>query len=879
MSRRDDDLDEEIRAHLAMARRDRIERGESPEAAEAAARHEFGNAALIQEVTREMWGWQSLERLVQDLRYGLRTMRRSPAFTAVAVISLALGIGANTAIFSLIDVLMLRSLPVKEPGRLVELLTRRGKGRFNAFSWQTYQHLRDRNQTFSDILASTRDRFYTQPEGLEASKIEGQYVTGNFFSMLGVRPALGRLIAPADDRMGSPTPVAVVSWSYWKNRLGGDPGIIGRKITVEDAPLSIVGVAPPDFFGLQVGSTEDLYLPLAMEPVIRRRSYTSNAGYKWLQLVGRLKPGAALGTVHAEMNVLFRQTLEIEAAEHHESTIPDWTIDAVPAGAGLSRLRDQFSKPLMVLMAIVCLLLAIACGNVAGMLLARGAARQREMTLRVSLGAGRFRLVRQLLTESLLLSAIAAALGILLAYVGSQYLVRMMATGRLPMELHVRPDVRVMLFTAGVALLTGVFFGLIPALRAIRDLRGVAPTRRLFGKGLIVCQVALSVVLLAAAGMFVRNLANLESRDLGIQRDHVLMVALDPSHSGYSDEQLNRNYRQLLIRFEELPGVRSASICWVPPISGAGSNGTAAFEGSPVQPLVYKNWVGPRYFETMGMPLLAGRDFALADRPGPSRGAIINQTLARQVFGNANPLGRHLGSLEDPNSYEIVGVVGDAKYLEIREATPPTVYMDLLQLGRPNGSQFVIRTAIPPSQLVPAVTREVHGLLKSVLIGKVTTLAEHVDSSIVEERLTATLSSLFGAVGSLLAAIGLYGLLAYTVARRTSEIGLRMALGANPNDVIRMVLGEALLMVSMGLAVGVPISLAAGKAAARAIADLPAVDLPTVAFGAVAMLAIALVAAYIPAPGRSRPSRPGLALRMSIRSILDMPWRARPRCA
>ncbi|SPF32234.1 conserved membrane hypothetical protein [Candidatus Sulfopaludibacter sp. SbA4] len=852
MSRRDDELDEEIRAHLAMSKQDRIARGEPAEAAESAARREFGSTALVKEVTREMWGWNSLERLVQDLRYGLRTMRRSPGFTAVAVLSLALGIGANTAIFSLIDVLMLRSLPVKEPQSLVEVLTRRVKDHHgNAFSWQTYQYLRDRNRTLSELMASNRDRLYTKAEGLEAEKIEGQYVTGNYFSMLGIQAARGRLISAEDDRMGSPARVAVVSWLYWKNRLGLDPGIVGRKITVENVPVTVIGVAPPGFTGLQVGWSEDIFVPLALEPLIRPESYTSDAGYKWLQLMGRTKPGVSLQQVRAEMNVLFRQTLEIEAADRPESKIPDWTIDIEPAGAGLSRMRDEFSQPLLVLMAIVGLLLAIACANVAGMLLARGAARPREMALRVSLGAGRLRLVRQLLTESLLLSGVAAALGVVLGYAGSDALVRIMATGRVPIDLEVRPDGRVLLFTAAVAMLTGVLFGMVPAVRALplRDSArsGETSTRRLFGKSLIVAQVAFSVVLLTAAGMFVRHLASLEHRNIGINRDRVLMVALDPSHSGYQDDRLARDYQGLLTRLEGLPGVRSASIVRIAPMSGGGSDGAASVKGSPVQLHVWRNWVAPRYFETMGMPLLAGRDFTFQDRTGSPHVAIINQTLAREAFGAANPLGRYVTPLPDhTDSYEIIGVVGDSKYVEIREVTNATTYLSTFQRARPD-SQFVIRTVVPPGQIAGEVRREVRDLLKTVLVGKVTTLAEHIDASIVQERLIALLSSLFGALGSLLAAIGLYGLLAYTVARRTNEIGIRMAVGADRLDVIRMVLREALLMVMAGLAIGIPIAMAAERLAAGAVPDLTAGDAMTVAFGAVAMLAVGLLAAYVPA--------------------------------
>jgi predicted permease len=537
-----------------------------------------------------------------------------------------------------------------------------------------------------------------------------------------------------------------------------------------------------------------------------------------------------------------------------------------PAGAGLSRLRDDFAKPLLVLMSTVCLLLLIACANVASMLLARGAARQREMAVRVSLGAGRLRIVRQLLTESLLLSVVAGALGVLLAQAGSQSLVRIMATGRLPVELQVRPDARVLLFTIGVSLLTGALFGLLPAIRAMGanpapSLReagraaGETRFRRLFGKALVVSQVAFSVVLLTAAGLFVRNLASLENLNLGFNRDHVLLLPLDPSRSGYSASQLSREYRELLSRFEAIPGVRSASICWMPPISGGGSDGNVSIDGYTPKPgenrTVYKNWVAPRYFETLGIPFLAGRDFSFQDQPQSTPVAIINQSMARAYFGAANPIGRHVAFDGDSKAYEIVGVAGDTKYLEIREAIPKTVFLATFQVRQPS-SQFAIRTVAGPLSIIPEARRQVRDLLKTVAVGKVMTMEQQVDASIVQERLIALLSGLFGGLGSLLAAIGLYGLLAYTVARRTNEIGIRMALGASRRDVTRMVLRDAFLMVASGLAVGAPIALWGKSVVAGFMKDLPAKDAVSIVFGVVAMIAVGLLAAYIPARRASR---------------------------
>ena len=792
-------------------------------------------------------------------------MRRAPGFTAVAVLSLALGIGANTAIFSLINTLMLRLLPVREPEQLVELLTKYpGQDRWNAFSWQAYQHMRDHNQMFSSLIAASNHNygsfFHVRGEGLEPERVDGEYVVGNFFTVLGVKPAIGRLIGPEDDHMGaSPSPVAVVSWPYWKSRFNLDPAILGKRIVVEDVPVTVVGVTAREFIGLQVGARQDLWLPLAMEPMIRRRSYTASARNWWLLLVGRLKPGVSIEQARAEMAVLYQQTIEDEFKTHGDPSLRKWTIEVEPAGAGLSRLRDQFAKPLLLLMAVVGVLLLIACSNVASMLLARGAVRQKEMALRVSLGAGGFRLACQVLTESLLLSMMGGVLGVLLAYLGCAALVRIIATAQGPrIELHVRLDVHLLIFTAGTALLTGVLFGLAPALRAwgavptssLREAGRAGETRRrrLFGKSLVVVQVAFSVTLLSAAGLFVRHLSNLEHLDLGFHRDHVLLVNLDPAGSGYSAERLSRANQELLGRLETIPGVRSATMCGVSPISGAGANRAATVEGYQANPgeprKIWENWIAPKYFETLGTPLLAGRDFSFRDQ-GRSRVAIVNQAMSRHYFGNRSPIGMHVTFDGDNRPYEIVGMVGDAKYSEIRGATLPTIYFNAFQLGSPV-SQFALRTNIDPASVAGEVRRTVRSLLKTVPV-EVTTLADQVDSSIVPERLIATLSILFGALGSVLAAIGLYGLLAYTVARRTNEIGIRMALGATPGSVTRMVLVDALGMVAAGLVIGAPLAFWGKTFAASLIQDLPVKSVVPIGFGAVAMIAIALLAAYAPA--------------------------------
>ena len=764
--------------------------------------------------------------VIQDVRYALRQLRKNLGFTAVAVLTLALGIGANTAIFSLVNSLMLHTLPVREPGQLVELLHRYpGEPHLNGFSPQAYELMRDHNHVFSGLIAAAYQSFHVRGEGLEPQILQGGYVGGNFFPVLGVKPALGRLIGPQDDRPGDPSAVAVVSWSYWKSRFNFDPAILGKQIIVEDVPVTVVGVAARNFSGLEVESSREVWLPLAMQPTIVQ----SGPGWGSLWLVGRLKPGVSINQAQAEMAVLYESTLDEQARATNNPFIRKMKLEMEPAGAGLSKLREEWKKPLLLLQAVVGLLLLLACTNLASMLLARGATREHEMALRLSLGAGHFRLARQVLTESLLLSAVGSLLGVYVAYFGAGVLARIITSERRPgpaLDFQVRADTNVLFFTAAITLLTILLSGLIPTLRAMRtapasSLRqaggpGETKLRRLFGKSLVVAQVALSVVLLSAAGLFVRHLLNLRHLDLGFHPDHVLLVTLDPDRSGYDDQRLSLAYQQLLERMEAIPGVRSATICAPSPLSGAGANRGVTIEGYQSKPgeirNVMESWVTPKYFATFGTPLLMGRDFSFSDK-GRARVAIINQTMAHYYFGNIDPLGKQVIFDGDQQPYEIVGVSGDAKYLEIRETTLRTIYLNMFQEDSV-GSQFALRTSIDPGAVVPDVRRAVDELLKTVSVKSVTTLSDQVNASIVPERLLATLSLWFGMLGALIVAIGVYGLLAYTVARRINEIGIRMALGATRSNATWMVIGDALGMVCMGLAIGTPVAFWSGRLAA-----------------------------------------------------------------
>jgi predicted permease len=861
-----DDLSAEIREHLEEKVEELVAGGMSRKDASAAARREFGNVTLIEEDSRAARGWTALESFFADICYGLRSMRRNPGFTALAILSLALGIGANTAIFSLVNTLMLRTLPVRDPQQLVALLHHYpapDEPHDNTFSLQTYQLMRDHNDVFSGLIASSYKPLHVRGEGLESQIVNSGFAEGSFFSLLGMNAALGRLIEPEDDRASEPSPVAVLSWSFWKSRFNLDPAILGKKLIVDDVDVTIVGVAPRNFSGLQVEARQDLWLLLAMEPIIA----PSDRDRRQISLLGRLKPGVSMEQARAEMAPLYESTLDEDARVSGNPYIRKFKFEMEPAGAGLSVLRENFAKPLLALMAIVGLLLLIACANVASMLLARGAARQHEMAVRASLGAGRFRLIRQVLTESLLLSLAGSLLGIVLAYFGATLLVRIILAARrigTPLQLDVHTDARVLLFTVAVTLFTALLFGLLPALRALRF--SVAPslqqtsrggetrTRRLFGKCLVAGQVALSVSLLSAAMQFIRHLSNLEHLDVGFQRNNLLLVSLDPEHSGLEGEELSRAYRELLTPLAAIPGVRSVSLCGATPISGAGANRAVIVPGYDPKPgeirNVAENWVAPKYFETLGTPLLAGRDFDFRDQGRP-RVAIINQTMARYYFGDRSPLGESVSFDGDDQRYEIVGVVGDSKLYEIREPTYRTIYFNMFQEPSP-GSRFVLRTNIDPDAVAPQVIRTVHFALKTVAIKNIRTMTDQVDETIVPERLIALLSGWFGALGALLAAIGLYGLLAYTVARRINEIGIRMALGATSGKVTRMVLREALVMVSAGLIIGIPLAFLAKRFAATLIADLPAASVAPIVFGSLGMVALALLAAYVPARRAAR---------------------------
>ncbi len=801
--------------------------------------------------------------LGNDIRYALRLMRRSPGFTAVAVFSLALGIGANTAIFSLFDTIMLRPLAVSHPEQLVEILQKYpGEPRGNGYyGWPTYEHYRDHNHVFSAITGTSFENLLrVRAEGADPETVIGENVLGNYFPMLGLQPAIGRLIGPEDIPPRGRGTVVVVSWWYWSARFHRDPAVLGKRIFVEDQPATIVGVAPRAYAGPRVGVHTDVWMPQEHAQV---------------SILARLKPGVTVARARAEMSVLFQFTIAQRAASNPDPLLRQIKMEVEPAAAGFSRVRDWYGKPLALLLAVVGLLLLLACINMASLLLARGAGRQREMAVRVGLGASRARLVRQMLTESVILSGAGTLAGILVAYFGAGVLVRIMASGRLHerIDIEIAPDLRLLLFTAGMALLTGLLFGLAPAWHAFRSApasslrqagRG-GETRfwRLFGKGLVAAQVALSLLLVTAAAVFLNHLSRLRNLDLGFRSSHVLLVQLDPARSGYQREQLARPYQELTARLQAIPGVRAVSITGCTPIQGCGASRHVIVKGFEERPedrrWTFLSWVAPKYFETLAIPLIAGRDFTPADAGRP-RVAIVSRGFAQYYFPGVDPIGKHVAIDRDPRTsgwygddtpYEIVGVAGDAKGTELRDAAPRTMYFDMFQEGRIS-HQFVLRTSVDPASVTQDVRRVVRDVLKTVNVTRVTTLSDQVDAAIVPERLIATLSGFFGALGAVLAGIGLYGLLAYTVSRRANEIGVRMALGATTADVNRLVLTDAIAMVGAGFALGAAMVLWSKPLAAKLIQDLKPGSVAPLAWGGAAILAVALLASYVPARRAAR---------------------------
>lgn len=877
IGQRKSDLERELRADLDLEEEEQRESGHSPEDAHYAARRAFGNPTLIREQTLDMWSWTHVERLLQDLHYGLRQMRRAPAFTATVLLILALGIGAVTAVFSLIDAALLRMLPVQNPEQLVQFKTVSPSFPVDdAFSYPTFKALRNQTGVLESALAFRRLHNIDFEIGGHSGLAEGQVVSGNYFSLLGVRTALGRTLLPSDESVAGQNAVAVISYNYWQSRFALDPAIVGEKILLNNAPFTVVGVTEPEFYGVQPGARIDVSVPLTTELLVNPGFAAAGTRYdvltapyrNWLYVIGRLRLGVSREQATASLQPVFAQSTRIAADAlagfpYVRQAYLQLRLRLDPASQGLSALRQQFSRPLWVVMAIVAFLLLIACANVAGLLLARANAREREIAVRCAIGAGTGRIVRQLMTESILLALGGGALGMALAWIGSRTLLALMEHGRTLITLRVHPDPAILVFALTVTLLTAIVFGTVPAWRAARTApaQGLSPSRRIardaishhrFGKSLVVVQVALALVLLVGAGLLARTLANLSSFYPGFNRDKVLLFSVDPPLIGYKD--VVPLYQELLARIRALPGVLSVSMSVHEPLSTNVSDTAVRVQGSPsadgsdltsvdVEP------IGPDYFATMQTPLLRGREFTADDKGGTPEVAIVNQSMARHYFGDSDPIGR-LVSIPlyrgDSGWMRIVGEVRDVKVHDLRERATLMLYVPMFQA--PEGAAtFEVRTAVDPESIQTAALAAVQAIDRRLPVYATKTLNDQFANSLVEERLVASLSTVFGLLALLLTCVGLYGLMAYAVNRRTSEIGVRMALGAQRGRIARMVLREALFLAGCGIAVGIPAAALTSRLVASQLFGLLPGDPVTFLSVCVLMAVMTVLASYLPA--------------------------------
>ena len=832
----DQELTEQMRFHLERQIAENLAAGMSPQEARRAARLDFGGVEQVKERCRDTRRVRPFEDLISDLRFAGRMLRRSPAFTAVAVLTLALGIGANTAIFQLLDAVRLRTVPVKDPQglALVQLADRTGwRGSqatwYPALTNPIWERFRDSQDAFSGALAWANNGFDLSPGG-EARLAQGLFVSGDFFRVLGVQPLMGRLFTAGDDRRGCGLPGAVISYQFWQRELGGNGSVVGSKLTLNYHPVEVIGVTPAGFFGLEIGSSYDVAVPICSQAVLWSEGNWLDAGTVWwLTVMGRLKPAGTLEQANAQLRVssrgIFQATLPPNYPAANVKDYLKFKLEAVPAGSGVLWLRSRYGDPLLLLLVTAGLVLLIACANLANLLLARATIRGHEIAVRLAIGASRGRLIRQLMTESLLLAAAGAALGLLLSGTLSRFLVAMLGTEGNPLFLDLDPDPRMLTFTAGLASLTCLLFGLMPALRATRispgdamktSSRSLTGSRELFGlrQALVVSQVALSLVLLVGALLFSGSLRNLLAVDAGFQQNGVLIAEVDFSRFKIPSERRGAFKRDLLERIRALPNVYSAAEAGIVPLSGGGIDNNVWIDGSdPTRKLEPNfNWISGGYLKTMGMILLAGRDFDDRDTPTSPRVAIVNQSFAGRLGLGTNPVGKRFRREATPSEpelvFEIVGLIRDTKYYNLREEFRPIAFLSTSQDAHPDPFvQILVRSSASLADLTSGIRSAVAEISSTIGID-FRALETTIREGLLRERLMATLSGFFGLLAALIATIGLYGVMSYLVVRRTSEIGIRMALGVQPEDVLWMVLKEALVLTLSGIAIGLPCAMA-----------------------------------------------------------------------
>ncbi len=886
----DSDLDEELRAYVELVSSEKMRLGMPAEEAYRAALREVGGVDQVKQGVRDIRVGALLGRLAQDVRYGIRTLAKNPVFSLIAIATLALGIGANTAMFSLLDQVVLRLLPVSHPEQLV-IVRETGNHYGNSYgpstiSWPMFEDLRDNNQVFSGMFC----RFPTTVTlgyGARAGQIRAELVSGSYFPALGVRAALGRTIAPDDDAVPDSEPVVVLSYSLWRSYFDGDRNIVGRTISLNSQAMTVIGVAQPGFDGVELGVPAKVFVPIMMKTEMTPHSdglKDRRRRLSWVTAYGRLKPGISVQQAQASLQPLLHSILEMEVQQ------PEFTRSATAGDRQLflhnrvellpgsdNGLRDYMRRPLWLLVALTGAVLLLACANLANLLLARATARERELAVRLAIGASRARIVRQLLIESLLLSAAGSAVGLALAFLADRVLLRIYLPADAATEFVVSPipDGRVLAFVVGVMLLTSLVFGLLPAVRGSRteitlslkdrssalSAGGISLRRLLVG-----VQVALSLLLLVGAGLFVRTLRNLKNLGPGFPTDHLLTFTTAPTLSGYSYAETKSFYERLGVDLETMPGVASVGFSTMPILRGfAWQNAIVGkdFEGTPIEQQPVLSQVDPNYFATLGIPIMAGRAFTARD-VAPTDYAIVNETFAREYFPGRNPIGQRFGLVNDMESVtphtEVIGVIPDKKYRDLRETPPPQAYFPYLEVSNIRGMTVYVRTQGDPRQFEDALRNRMHLFDPHVPVVDLQTVDEQIGFSLRTERLVASLSAVFGGLATLLAVIGLYGVMAYAVARRTREMGIRMALGATRSNVVGLVMREVSILVMAGLVAGASLTLASANLIRSQLFGLDPHD-PWTLIGAAFSLAIAAgIAGFIPAL-RASSVNPTTALR------------------
>jgi putative ABC transport system permease protein len=874
----DDERARELESYLDIETDANIARGMSPADARASATRKLGNATRIREEIFEMNSLRVVDAAWQDLRYGLRALRLNPGFAAVAILSLALGIGANTAIFQIIDAVRLRALPVRAPAELFEVKVgpaphgRTGsfRGRRPQMTFALYEQVRQKQRVFQDLLAWGPTRFNLSPDG-EVRLVDGLWVSGSFFDGLGIRARLGRTLHPADDGKGcDSTPPAVISDRFWRGEFGGDPGVLGRRLTVEGRAVEIVGVTPPGFLGLEVGRPFSVALPLCAEALYGGPdSAIGKRDRWWLSLVGRLRPGVRDAEVASELGTLsrgiFEATLPPTYAAVDAKDYLAFRLVAEPMAAGVSGLRNTYGTPLWLLLGLAGLVLFIACANLANLLLARATAREPEIAIRLALGASRWRVARQLMTESLLLSALATLAGLALTQPLSRFLVGYLGTDRTPLFLDLRLDWHVVAFSAGIAVLASLVFGLAPAIRATRSRSGAAlqaGARSAYRAGerfglrrmLVVVQVALSVVLVVGALLFASTLRNLLVLDAGVRQDGILIAVADFSTLNVPTGARDDLKRRMIERLRDVPGVLSVAETRSAPMSdGFWNERVVSRERKGISNV---NRVGRDFFKTVGMRLLAGRDFAPTDTSGSPPVAVITPAFATKILGTDHPLGRVFNFEVGPGAprveYQVVGMVNDAKYRTLREEFEPLVFLAASQdTEEDDWLRVAVRSDFPTGTLATTIGRAVADVQPGTLV-QIQTLRDSVTESLLPERLLAMLASFFGLLATVLAVIGLYGLTSYMAVRRRKELGIRMALGADQPAVVRLVLRESALLLGMAIPAGALLAAVAARFASVLLFGVAPGAPGIVALASVLMAGIGLGANYLPARRAAR---------------------------